>query len=46
MAREFGIAIKVEPLAKNLLNKNKGFTSRTSEAAKRALDEVETLKKS
>lgn len=47
--RTFGIAIKVEALIKNLLNKKKGFAHRPSEAekiAKNALAKVEALKKS
>lgn len=46
--RAFGTAIKAEALVKNLVNKNKGYMTHTSEVeeeAKKASIEVEALKK-
>lgn len=46
--RAFGNAIEAEALVKNLMNKNKGFmtrASKTEEVVKKALTEVEALKK-
>lgn len=49
IARPFGTTNEAKAIAKNLINKNKGFINRASEvekAAKMALAEDEALKKS